>query len=477
VGSNQAGPRVSQHVVAWPGPRAGDTSQVPKDKRSAKHNMSTKMTCLLFQHRGIWAVASLLLALCLLASAVSSGVMSTDIGDGGAGRGVRPIPMSSTMAGCPAQIEPMSFPLTSPDAVVDIAVVPSSKTVFVNDLFTLDIYVYPNGQQVDTVDADMTFNPTYLKVQSITGDSSGLDAELYSTFDNSAGRLTHSRGKLTGTPPSSTFRLCCISLKAEAATAGTTLAFTAYTGAYFEGASVLRNTTNGTVIIQLATPTHTPAPPGPTHTPTPTRTPGPTPTSTLTPTPGPTPTSTLTPTTGPTPTSTATPTAIPPLFRIYLPIIMKAWPPTGPTPTPTTAPTTITVYPDRGGTLVTNNGRVTVLFPPGAVGAPTIVDFSPEPTPTPLDDSQPILAFSLTARDEQGTPVTTFFGPVFIVIRYSDSDVGGLDEAALTIYYLDVASSQWKALPTGIDTVNNVAWTATTHLTGFALFAKRLATP
>ena len=67
--------------------------------------------------------------------------------------------------------------------------------------------------------------PTYLEVLSITGDSSGLNIELYSAFDNLAGTLTHSRVTF-GPFPDSTFRLCSIEFRAKAATAGTTLAFT-----------------------------------------------------------------------------------------------------------------------------------------------------------------------------------------------------------------------------------------------------------
>ena len=144
-------------------------------------------------------------------------------------------------------MEPASRSSISLDAVVDIAVVPDSKSVVVNEVFTFDVYVYPNAQQVDSVDADITFDPTYLEVQSIISDTSGLDLEMHSDFNNSAGTLTHSGGTFGPSFPDSTFRLCSISLRATAATTGTTLAFTAVTDAYFGGPSVLRNKTNGTV--------------------------------------------------------------------------------------------------------------------------------------------------------------------------------------------------------------------------------------
>jgi len=127
--------------------------------------------------------------------------------------------------------------------------------------------------------------------------------------------------------------------------------------------------------------------------------------------------------------------------------------------------------------LVTNNGQIKVVFPPGAVDVPIIVHFAPQPLPAPLNDLQPILAFNLTAQDEQGIPVTTFSLPILILIRYSDGDVTKIDEASLTIYYQDAASGQWTALLTLVDAANNLAWATTTHLTQFVLAGTQTATP
>ncbi len=134
-------------------------------------------------------------------------------------------------------------------AVVGIAVVPSSVSVYVNNTFTLEIWVYPNGQQIDAVDADLTFDPIYLEVLSITGDPSALPIELYSAFNNTNGTLTHSRGILEGTSPSSTLRLCSIRLKAKVASDEIALAFTDLTGAYSGGQPVETETTDATMVI------------------------------------------------------------------------------------------------------------------------------------------------------------------------------------------------------------------------------------
>ena len=175
------------------------------------YNKNSKMRFRLWQRRGFWAAVSSLVALCLVVSAVPSLAQSV---------------------------------------VVDIAVVPASKTVYVNDTFTLEIWVYPNGQQVDSVDADLTFHPAYLEVVDIIGDPSGLEFENYSNWNNTNGTLTHSRGAgFAQTPPSTTFRLCSIEFKAKAVTPGTMLAFTTRTDAAFEGKSVLGTQLDGLVTV------------------------------------------------------------------------------------------------------------------------------------------------------------------------------------------------------------------------------------
>jgi|GEM_PF-3273494 len=354
-----------------------------------------------------------------------------------------------------------------------VSVSPSSQTILIGNSTSADIRI-ESVSNLYGAEVHLSFNPSILEVQGIADGNLLTGGFSLKNWDNSAGTVYYAYTLLyPASPADGSGVLCTITFKGIGE--GTSpLNFTQVKLSDPDGGSIPASSQDGSVTVAAPGPTPTPAPPTPTPTsalPTPTRTTtptataGPTPTSTLTPTP--TPTGPLPPTETPTPTrlATATPTC-------------TATPATlTPTPTPTTAPTTITVYPDRGGTLVSNNGRVTVVFPPGVVNAPTIVHFAPQPMPAPLDDLQPILALSLTAADEQGTPVTTFFGPVFILLRYSDRDVAGLDEASLTIYYLDVASSQWRAIPTGVDTVNNVAWAAITHLTQFALFGKRIAMP
>ena len=226
-----------------------------------------------------------------------------------------------------------SLGLTTASAgTVTIAISPASKTVTVDEVFTLDIRIEAGSQPVDTGAAFIDFNPAYLTVVDASSDPSDqitpgstLDVVLQNSVDNSAGQIDYVAGVLVGTPPSGTFTLATIRFKAKAQTpgGGTPISFifappARNTDALYEGNSVLSSHADGNVVISISvttTPTHT-ATPTSTATPTPTGMPTNTPTRTPTPTPtGPWPTPTLTP--------TGTRTPIPPWFRIYLPLNLK----------------------------------------------------------------------------------------------------------------------------------------------------------
>lgn len=240
-------------------------------------------------------------------------------------------------------------PSASGGSGVDIAVSPSARTVVVGESFTMAVVVDPNEVPVDTVHADVTFDPAMLQVTSVTGHSSGLDLEVINAFDNGAGTLTHRRESSSGDPTASPFTLCTIVFDAVGVTEGTTLSFTEDTDAYLQGTSVLGSTSGATVVVEEpATPTTAPSAtttltPSVTATPSITLTPSVTPTPSITPTPSSTPTpartatSTASPTPFPTttvePTSTMTPTPTPSTVatetrpadgqRLYLPVVLR----------------------------------------------------------------------------------------------------------------------------------------------------------
>ncbi|MDI6708871.1 MAG: right-handed parallel beta-helix repeat-containing protein [Candidatus Thermoplasmatota archaeon] len=60
-----------------------------------------------------------------------------------------------------------------------------------------------------------------------------------------------------------------------------------------------------------------------------------------------------------------------------------------------------------------------------------------------------------------------------ITIKYNDSDVAGIDEAMLRVYYW--TGTEWKLCNnTGVDTVSNIVWVNVTELTRFAPMAEKL---
>jgi len=268
------------------------------------------------------------LALILLAAGALGSAFVVSAGAGGQAflPGWRPIPVAHHRA-----------PSASGGSGVDVAVSPTAKTVVVGESFTIAVVVDPNEVPVDTVHADMTFDPAMLQVAFVTGHSSGLDVEVDNTFDNGAGTLTHRRESSSGEPTTAPFTLCTITFQAFGVTEGTALWFTSATDAYLEGESVLGSTSGAVVVVEEpATPTAAPSAtitltPSLTPTPSITLTPSRTPTATQTATPTasstPYPTATVRPTSTTTPTHTPTPVATetPPAAgqRLYLPVVLR----------------------------------------------------------------------------------------------------------------------------------------------------------
>jgi uncharacterized delta-60 repeat protein len=181
---------------------------------------------------------------------------------------------------------------------------------------------------------------------------------------------------------------------------------------------------------------------------------------------GPTPTATAT--TEPTP-ATPTPTTTP----------GGTIPPT-PTATPTlpSSDESTTAQPDQEATLdhtSPDGGSTQVTIPAGAVDQPTTFLYTEEET---MPDSGGRFRFAgrlftLTAyQNNTAVDGFTFALPVTVAIEYTDADVGGLDEANLTLFYYNSATGHWS--DDGItvvarDLANNRITLQITHLTAFAL--------
>jgi hypothetical protein len=146
----------------------------------------------------------------------------------------------------------------------------------------------------------------------------------------------------------------------------------------------------------------------------------------------------------------------------------------------------VVVQPGQPATLSYSDpdGRqITVQFPAGAVNQTTKIVYQEIDGP-----SQPGLfqfgglSFTLTAyQNDVALDSFTFEQPFTLVIDYKDSDVAGLDEDGLTLFYLDKVSGEWSQAGItvlSLDTANNRLTVQITHLTEFALgVANRLLLP
>jgi hypothetical protein len=221
---------------------------------------------------------------------------------------------------------------------------------------------------------------------------------------------------------------------------------------------------------------------------TPTATPSATPiiaTPTATPTldpslPTPTPTNTADPNV-PTPTSTPT-TNAPTVTPTTTPV------PGTPTPTPTlpASDATAVAQPNQPANLTYSDpsgGGVAVQIPAGAIDQPTTFLYDDQGAP-----SQPGAfqfagrTFTLTAyRNNSPLDNFTFQQPVTLVIDYTDSDVAGIDENTLTLFFYDETTGVWSdqgIIVVARDPANNRLTVQIPHLTEFAMgVSKRFYLP
>lgn len=91
------------------------------------------------------------------------------------------------------------------------------------------------------------FDPTLLQVldpfgspaSSIDADTTALNTVLLNAVDNASGLIRYDAGRLTGTPPTGTFRVASIRFNALTETSGCAVAFLPDTDVFYNGTSVL----------------------------------------------------------------------------------------------------------------------------------------------------------------------------------------------------------------------------------------------
>lgn len=157
-----------------------------------------------------------------------------------------------------------------------------------------------------------------------------------------------------------------------------------------------------------------------------------------------------------------------------------------PAPTvPTTETGEVTATPSAGGeTTLTSSeeSEVKVTIPADAVSANTTVAITEADASTLISEgtvgAAPTalyrvgnLVFSISATDEEGNIVSEFSKAVTLTFTYTDEQVEGLDEDTLQIYKW--TGTEWLALDSTVDTVNNTVTTTLTELSYFALMGEK----
>ena len=141
----------------------------------------------------------------------------------------------------------------NPPGEVNISLQPSTEDVGVGEIFELVIQAEAGDQPVSGIDAFINFDPTYLEVLSVTPGAS-LPTVLENTYDNTAGTIDYSAGKLGEPFPTGTFTVATIQFEALAPTSpSTALTFSTSvpreTRADYAGNDVTGALTGGTVSI------------------------------------------------------------------------------------------------------------------------------------------------------------------------------------------------------------------------------------
>jgi hypothetical protein len=117
----------------------------------------------------------------------------------------------------------------APDAVVDLALLPTSQIVMTNASLDVTVQAQCNQQPVAGISAFLNFDPAYLEVESITPGNT-FTITLQNTFDNEAGRVDYSAGN-TSDFPTGTFTVATVHFRAkDMAAAQTTISFHTSTG-------------------------------------------------------------------------------------------------------------------------------------------------------------------------------------------------------------------------------------------------------
>lgn len=140
---------------------------------------------------------------------------------------------------------------------------------------------------------------------------------------------------------------------------------------------------------------------------------------------------------------------------------------------PALGPASARFTPGVAATLRSSDGRVTVTVPGTAFDRPLTlqVDRGRDRVRDGVRGRPTTGPIALTASDDQGAEIHSFVAPLTLSVAYTPEELTaqGLDEATLTLFWVDAATGDWAALPTELDTSNHVATATVSHFSDFNL--------
>ncbi|MDM7998888.1 MAG: PKD domain-containing protein [Dehalococcoidia bacterium] len=132
---------------------------------------------------------------------------------------------------------------------------------------------------------------------------------------------------------------------------------------------------------------------------------------------------------------------------------------------------------EAGGTVQTGDGKVTAVFPAGAVSGTVTVSIrqiAPPSYASPEGFRVANTCFTIEVTDGTGKAVVAFSQPIALWVEYSESDAAdaGGDPDNLALAYWDEATAQWKIVDTEANTSKMALVAYTAHLSTWAVLAE-----
>ncbi len=157
--------------------------------------------------------------------------------------------------------------------------------------------------------------------------------------------------------------------------------------------------------------------------------------------------------------------------------------PGGGTTTPTTITTVTTPAVSKtvagvdGGTMETSDSKAGLTIPENLASGNVSMAVTPKASSSYTVPSVNSAAVASQVYDYTlsvgGVSLTQFTKSVTLTFKYSESDISGINEDTLKVYYWDAANSNWVAVGGTLDKANNTITAEVSHLTIFGVFGDK----